>query len=349
MERFWNANKKYIAGAVTIVSVFIFVKYILALVLPFFLALCLLSLMRPLIQAVEEHMHIGRGILAGGILLFLLAASGIALWYLVSEVCAWIRCFAGNIDVYEKCLCDFVHTCCRGLEQRMGVDAGDMEAMIFRQVGQFGDDMKRKAFPFLMNQSVAYARMLCSAAGFFFMTFLATVLLAKDWRNICADFSRYRLFTEAAKIVREIGRLSGHFLKAQGIILCCISVICMLGLAAAGMKNSVLIGLFAGLMDALPFIGTGCVLVPIALWQLIQGKLWKSLWILLLYVICAVTREFLEPKLLGKRFGVYPVVILLAIYAGVKLYGLSGVIFGPLSLLLIREIWRRSPIFHEND
>lgn len=349
MGRFGKENKKYIAGAVTVVSVFIFVKYILTLVLPFFLALCLLSIMRPPLRALEKHMHIGRGILVGGILLFLLGAAGIAAWYLISEACVQVRDFAGNIDVYEKCLCDFVHTCCQGLERRMGIDAGDMEDMIFLQVGQFTDDMKRRAFPVLMNQSVAYARTLCAAAGFFLITFLATVLLAKDWRNIRRDLSRYRLIREAAEIGNEIARLSGHFLKAQGIILCCISVICMIGLTAAGIGNSILTGLFAGLMDALPFIGTGCVLVPVAVWQLIQGKLWKSLWILALYAVCAVLREFLEPKLLGKRFGLYPVVILLTIYAGIRLYGLSGVLLGPLSLLLIREIWRRLPIFQEND
>ena len=349
MERFWSENKKYIAGVMTIVSVFLFMKYILTLVMPFFLALCLLSAMRPLLRRLERALHIRKSILAGMLLLLVLAVLGVLLWYLAAGLCVWVRGFAGNIDAYEDTLCDFVHSCCRGLEQRVGIKADDMENMIFLHVDRFAEDMKTKAFPMLMNQSVVYARMFGSIAAFLLVTFLATVLLAKDYHNICKDLGKYRLFRMMQEIGKELGGMIGHFLKAQGIILCCISFLCILGLWAAGLRNSFLTGLLAGFMDALPFIGTGCVLVPLAFWQLVQGNGWKCLGILLLYVLCAVTREFLEPKLLGKRLGIYPVVVLLAVYTGIRLYGLSGVILGPLSFLLIREIYRRLLLFREND
>lgn len=63
--------------------------------------------------------------------------------------------------------------------------------------------------------------------------------------------------------------------------------------------------------------------------------------LLLLYGVCALARELLEPKLIGDRMGIYPVLILLAIYMGIKLYGLSGVVLGPFSFLIIREIYRK--------
>ena len=48
-----------------------------------------------------------------------------------------------------------------------------------------------------------------------------------------------------------------------------------------------------------------------------------------------MTREFLEPKLIGDRLGVLPIVILMSVYVGVKLYGVGGILLGPLSVLLI--------------
>lgn len=59
------------------------------------------------------------------------------------------------------------------------------------------------------------------------------------------------------------------------------------------------------------------------------------------YGICVLTRELLEPKLIGGRLGILPIVILASVYAGVKLYGFGGILLGPLSVLLIQELWRQ--------
>ena len=91
-------------------------------------------------------------------------------------------------------------------------------------------------------------------------------------------------------------------------------------------------------LDVLPFIGTGVVLVPMALWQLLNGHYVRMAVCLLLYAACIVIREFLEPKLIGNRMGIAPVLMLLAIYAGIRLFGVGGIIKGPLALIVIYEL-----------
>ncbi len=342
MNQFWwEKNKKYIAGVVTAVSVFLFMKYVLTLVLPFFLSVCLISVMQPLLQKLEDRLHINKNILAAVTALLALCLLGILLWYAMTVICSQISMLIRNIDVYEQCFCRFIHSCCRGMERSMGIDADAMETMIFTHVDSFTDDMKRKAFPKLMNYSVTYVKTVCSITAFLVMTFIATILFVKDFRKIRADLCKFKWFLAAEDISREIGTMVWQYLKAQGIILCVISILCMAGLWALGIRHGVTTGILAGILDALPFIGTGIVLVPVALWQLVQGNLWKCIWILVLYAVCALAREFLEPRLLGRKMGVYPVLILLAIYSGIKLYGLSGVILGPFSFLVIREIYRK--------
>ena len=140
----------------------------------------------------------------------------------------------------------------------------------------------------------------------------------------------------------EIGHLAARYIKAQVMIMGTVSIAAGIGLWIAGIHNGLIIGFFTGLLDMLPFIGTGIILIPMALWQLVQGKLWSCVGIVLLYIGCILLREFLEPKLIGKEMDIYPVVVLLAIYTGIQLYGLAGVVLGPLSFLLIREIWRQN-------
>lgn len=350
LRQFWSGNyKKYITGVVTAVSVFLCVKYILPLVMPFFIALCLISVMQPLLRKLECRLHIGKNILVGVILLTVLCVITALLWYTATVLLEQVRIMAKNIDMYEAYFSRFIHNCCYRMERGMGINAGAMEELILARVDSFTADMKVKAFPKLMNHSVSYAKMVCSGAAFLLMTFIATILLAKDFRKIRADLRRFGWYTRAEEVGTEILGMAAHYLKAQAIIMCVITAICVTGLWSSGIRYGVMAGILAGVLDALPFIGTGCVLIPMAIWQLVQGNFWLSGWIVLLYGGCALSREFLEPKLIGEKMGIYPVIILMAIYTGIKLYGLSGVIWGPFSFLLIREIYQKVVYLQEND
>ena len=108
-------------------------------------------------------------------------------------------------------------------------------------------------------------------------------------------------------------------------------------LGVIGIRNGVLWGILAGILDALPFIGTGIVLVPLGIQQLFDANYVGAVICLVLYVACIFIRELLEPKLIGKRIGVSPIAILLSLYAGIKLFGLWGIIGGPLGFVIIYQ------------
>lgn len=348
-QDWWKQYRKYIIGVVTGVSVFLTVKYLLPLIMPFFLALCIVSFLHPRLRKLEERFGIRKNILAWILLLLAGALLAGLLWYCMTFLCTQIGALTRNLDCYEDIFCGFVHSCCQGVEKKMGINADAMETQIFFHVDRLTETLKESALPKLMNESVSYMKWICSACAFFAVTFIATLLLAKDFAKIHLQLSKYRWFAAVREVGGSIAAMVGGYLKAQGIILCIISGVCVAGLFAAGITRPILLGILAGALDALPFIGTGIVLVPTALWQLVQGKIWQSVIILALYGGCILIREVLEPRLLGRRTDSYPVVILLAIYMGVKLYGVAGVVFGPFSFLLIREIYRKTADFCEND
>lgn len=130
------------------------------------------------------------------------------------------------------------------------------------------------------------------------------------------------------------------FLKAQGVILLIISVFSSAVLWATGIYGGVFWGILAGCLDVLPFIGTGVVLVPMAIWQFLTGKYIQMGVCIALYIACIFIREFLEPKLIGNKMGIAPVLMLLGIYAGIRLFGVIGIIEGPLALIVIHELMK---------
>jgi predicted PurR-regulated permease PerM len=117
----------------------------------------------------------------------------------------------------------------------------------------------------------------------------------------------------------------------------CIGFSAAVTLGLARIQNGVLWGILAGVLDAFPFIGTGVVLVPLGIVQIVQGRYGTALVCGLLYVACIFLRELLEPRLIGRRIGVPPIAVLLSIYVGIRLFGVWGIVKGPLGFVVIRE------------
>ena len=195
VEMLWQEKyRKITIRVVTVVSVFVFMKYILTLVMPFFIALCLVSVAQPIFQWLEEKLHIKKRVIAVLLLILLISAVGVLIWYLVVKGCGWIGTVSANMAEYEAVLNGFVRSCCKKAEQFIGINGAAMEDAVFLHINHFTADMKSRAIPKLMNQSVIYVRLCLTIAGFGAMTLIATALLAKDFRKIQGDLRKYKWF-----------------------------------------------------------------------------------------------------------------------------------------------------------
>jgi predicted PurR-regulated permease PerM len=77
-----------------------------------------------------------------------------------------------------------------------------------------------------------------------------------------------------------------------------------------------------------------------AVFFLIQKRFRLAAGYLILFLMTYLLREFLEPRLIGEKLGIYPFVMVVVVYAGLYLYGTAGVLLGPVTLLLVIEILR---------
>ena len=143
------------------------------------------------------------------------------------------------------------------------------------------------------------------------------------------------MYTGLCGIVRYIAT----FVKAQGIIMTTIAMTAAATLGIAGIKHGILWGILAGILDALPFIGTGIVLVPLGVFQILEGNWGRAIVCGVLYLVCIFLREIMEPRLIGRKIGVSPIAVLVSLYAGIRLFGVWGIIKGPLGFVLIYETY----------
>lgn len=93
------------------------------------------------------------------------------------------------------------------------------------------------------------------------------------------------------------------------------------------------------LVDALPVLGTGTVLIPWSAICFLQGETLRGVGLLGIYVAAWLTRSVLEPKLIGKQLGLDPLVTLMAMYTGYQLWGLLGMILSPLLAVTVIQVY----------
>ena len=369
MGNVWKENqKKILTVCAAGIGVYVGFRYLFPLLSPFLLAFCIVYLLNPWLNRMQKRTHIKKEVLlalvlvlAAVLVLGLLAA---LLQYAAGEAGTLVenwdgisRQVGGQIEV-------FFGDCCMFVEEHFGLDAGKVEQVVLERVEVFIEELRVELVPNLMKESWWYVRKLISAAAFLGVGFIASLLLCRDydslmrnlgqnggrererddggkWKTDSAEKPESRLLTAVIAAAERILSLVLEYVKAQALILLVIMAIASAGLWLGKVGNAFVLGFFAGILDALPFIGTGVILLPTALWQLICGRAGTALWCLAVYICCVGAREFLEPKLMGKRTGVYPVFMLLSVYAGVKLFGLSGILKGPLSLVVLMELFRK--------
>jgi predicted PurR-regulated permease PerM len=330
-------NKLLKLGIVS-AAVYIFFRFLFHLIAPFALAFLFITLCCPLLSRIQKKIPIKKKFLAAGIILpFLLLVSSL-LWSLVVFGARQMDALEGFCTQAEEQIELFFHQCCGRLEGRFGWDGSRIESYVEERLTVIMENVQIQVVPRLLTSSYSCFRGIFSAVGFLAVTCIAVFLLEKDYTAIIENIKSSDEMRFLWVVIEGVLNYVITYVKAQGVILCIISLLCSVTLRIAGIAGGIFLGILAGCMDVLPFIGTGIVLVPLSVWQLLNGRYVQMAVCLVLYGVCVLLRELLEPKLIGKGTGIAPVWMLLAVYAGVKLFGVSGIVKGPLALITIYEI-----------
>lgn len=127
----------------------------------------------------------------------------------------------------------------------------------------------------------------------------------------------------------------GGYFKAQFKIMFVIIIIMFIGFNIIGTKYSLLIALITGFIDVLPVFGTGFVLWPWAFVEFIIGNYFEAVALLIIYLVCQLIKNILQPKMVGDSVGLDPLATLLFMYIGYRLGGFLGMIVAiPIGLVL---------------
>ena len=142
------------------------------------------------------------------------------------------------------------------------------------------------------------------------------------------------IFARMKQLKTELKRYVGGYVKAQMILMSFAFIILLAGMLVLRVNYALIIALAIALLDALPFFGSGAVLIPWSLMEFFTGSAARGVGFLIVYLSVLLMRQLIEPKIVGENIGIHPLLTLMSMYAGYRIFSVGGLILGPLTLTL---------------
>ncbi len=191
------------------------------------------------------------------------------------------------------------------------------------------------------------------------ITFIATCFITADYDRI-VNFIKRQLPAKKRETLTKTKSLTmstlSKMFKAYCLIICITCTELIIGLYALkliGVYNGgyiFTIAIATAIVDILPILGSGTVLIPWGIGSLLMGNIGLGIGILVLYIIISVLRQYIEPKLVAGQLGLPPIATLMSMYLGLKLFGVLGMFMLPFTVTILKvlnddgiiHIWRTS-------
>lgn len=210
---------------------------------------------------------------------------------------------------------------------------------LFKESGTYIKDFVTKLNPISADGIGNYGKKIAEGFLFIIITILAAYFLTAYRDDLAAGLKK-RLPESVINywmlIYNNFKAAVGGYFKAQFKIMLILTVIMFVGFELLKVGYSFVIALGIALLDLLPVFGTGAILWPWAIVDMITGNYLRAICLVAIYLICQIVKQVLQPKMVGDSIGLHPLATLLFLFVGYKLYGVVGMIIGiPFGMVLV--------------
>ncbi len=324
-------NSRYFTLGLTVLAIFVVFRFFLPLVLPFVLAYFFAKMISPVIRFLTEKWRWNRRVSAISVVVVVVAGLAAFAIYIGSMAIGQLIHLLQRFPVYEqmagRTLENFCCQCDRLLEFGNGTSYRFVQAQTAKLYTNIGNDL----LPKLYSCAAEVIRWAAKAGSGVFIFFLSAMLILLD-DTFPSVHKKIRPFMSRLK------KAGFAYIKAQSIIIFLIAVAISIGLFVIGNDYAILLGVGIAVFDAFPILGSGIILIPWALIEVFGGNFFEAAVLVTLFAVATFLREVMEPKLFGKELGMKPLYVLISIYVGVKLFGLGGILLGPVALTILKAV-----------
>lgn len=339
---------KTIAAALILVLVVVFFNDILNVLLkvfsilaPFILAFILSLLLNPIAEILQKKLKLPRGVTTILVVIFAIVLLGGVVGGIVWKVISELKNIYLQLPEITQGVLDWVDKIRNNLSHIYMSMPQDIQS-IFDNMG----DNIRESLTHIINDNykpVVYgAGNIAKKLPSIFVAIIVFILslffmisgeesISDKIKNIIPKKVQYK----TSEVMTEMKKSLGGYIKAQLIIMSIAFIIVFAGLSILKIEYALLIALGVALLDALPFFGSGAVLIPWSIISFINAEVKIGVGLLIIYLAVIFTRQMVEPKIVSSKIGINPLITLMSMYIGYKLLSFGGMILGPILLVLV--------------
>lgn len=346
-------RKRFIINAAyctLVVAIIIVVfRYAIFWMMPFVVGFSVAFILKPLINKVSQVTHVKRKPIAAFLVFLFYATVGVLLFLFGLQVFFSIRDLIYEMPfIYSDKIEPILITSYNNLEQ----SAADWDPRLMKAITGVANDLFAQLGALVSKFSSTMVTMISGIAvwvpGMFIsliFTIISSFFIAMDYYRITGFIVRQfnphnqsLIFDVKKYVVGSIFKFVTSYALIMSITFAELSV----GLTILRVDNAIMVAFLISMLDVLPVLGTGGVVIPWILIELAQKNYSLTIGLLILYLFITIMRNVLEPKVVGNRVGLHPVLMLVSMFVGVKLFGALGIVILPFILIVIKNL-------NEND
>ena len=355
------------AYAVVLIGLFyLAVKYALGIIWPFVVAFFLAMVLQKPVNFLAKKTFLKRGAASVAMVLFMLVIIGSLLGGVIARVVIELRDFFGFLMMKLEDAPTFANQIITWLQSALSFLPDSLENSVISAATDFlhkllglqadvvanapqpsggGIDLSVLSSPLGMVWGTA--KQIPMFAVGVLVCIVSCCFMTSDYRNMRDMILRQMGENRRSAVVRAkqvIFSTLGKMGKSYSIIICVtfaelavgLLVLKLIGVYTGGYIFA--IALITAIVDILPVLGTGTVLIPWAVYSFCTGKIGFGIGILVIYAIIGVVRQVIEPKLVASQLGLPPYLMLMAMFVGTQLFGFIGLFLLPITFTLIKVL-----------
>ncbi|MET3697294.1 sporulation integral membrane protein YtvI [Bacillus oleivorans] len=348
----------FVAGAVILGTILFF--YISQYTYPFIIGMIIAFCINPFVNFLHRKAKLPRGLAVFLTLLLFFSMFIGLLMLLITEIISGTTYLADvvprhlqiTIDYLEHLLASQIIPLINLLTDYFNSLDANQQQTIITNIENVGTKIADSVSSFITNVLESIPSILTwfpNAATVLVFSLLSTFFISKDWDKFKALFAKLlpRKAKESGKnIFSDLQKALGGFIRAQATLISITTVIVLIGLLILRVDYAITIALIIGMVDILPYLGTGLIFVPWIIFELVGGNPNLGVGLIVLYVVVVVQRQLMEPKILSSSIGLDPLATLIALFMGFQIIGFLGLILGPIILVMVNTL-QRTGIFKE--
>ena len=322
----------------------VFAKYILPVLFPFIIACLIAVILNKPINYISNKTHIKRkAVSLFAVLFFYVVAGGILVWIFTLGVHGVIHIFSFLPDIFETLIIPVIHQTLEKAEQIFTNVNPSIINMVESDAFALLETFRSWIIQFSETILSSVTEIVSQVPSFFMktvITIIVTFFITMDFQNM-ADYVTRQIPKTKLTLLDEIKtflfRTLPKFIVNYGLILFMTFMELFIGLKILKVPYAGIIAFVIAILDILPVLGTGGVLIPWSIVSLILGDFITAAGIIILYIVITVIRNIVEPRLIGKQMGLHPVVTLAAMLVGLNLFGIVGLFGFPILFSFLKN------------